>query len=108
MTLRQSRYKKKKKEGLIPYYLGYKISLKEKLKRKNDFEWISPLFFTDQEAEPFYLVVNLKYLISLPKFKTSIFEAKYRIREQLLNQLILRASNHASRPGIAELFVSKP
>lgn len=96
------------KEGLIPYYLGYKISLKEKLKRKNDFEWISPLFFTDQEAEPFYLVVNLKYLISLPKFKTSIFEAKYRIREQLLNQLILRASNHASRPGIAELFVSKP
>jgi 23S rRNA maturation-related 3'-5' exoribonuclease YhaM len=65
----------------------------------------SPIF-TDVEQEPFYLVVNLKYLLTLPH-KTSIFEAKYRIREQLLNQLILRASNHASRPGINELYVSK-
>lgn len=93
------------KEGLIPYYLGYKISKTDFVKRKNDFEWHSPLFFTDVEQEPFYLVVNLKYLLTLPSHKTSIFEAKYRIREQLLNQLILRASNHASRPGINELYV---
>lgn len=96
------------KEGLIPYYLGYKISLEDKKrnKRKNEFEWTSPLFQTDLETEPFYLVFNLKYLISLPKHKISIFEPRYRIREQLLNQLILRASNHASRPGITELYVS--
>ncbi|MDQ8997462.1 hypothetical protein RFH54_16145 [Acinetobacter soli] len=93
------------KEGLIPYYLGYKISKKDFVKRRNDFEWHSPLFFTDVELEPFHLVVNLKYLVTLPSHKTSIFEAKYRIREQLLNQLILRASNHASRPGINELYV---
>ncbi|CAM9212362.1 hypothetical protein [Acinetobacter bereziniae] len=93
------------KEGLIPYYLGYKISKTDFVKRKNDFEWHSPLFFTDVEQEPFYLVVNLKYLLTLPPHKTSIFEAKYRVREQLLNQLILRASNHASRPGINELYV---
>ncbi|MCI3881037.1 MULTISPECIES: hypothetical protein [Acinetobacter] len=93
------------KEGLIPYYLGYKVSKTDFVKRKNDFEWHSPLFFTDVEPEPFYLVVNLKYLLTLPPHKTSIFEAKYRIREQLLNQLILRASNHASRPGINELYV---
>jgi len=97
------------KEGLIPYYLGYKISLDDykKNKRNNDFEWKSPLFFTDKDSAPFYLIFNLKYLISLPKHKTFIFEAKYRIREQLLNQLIIKASNHASRPGITELFPPK-
>ncbi|MBJ8501665.1 MULTISPECIES: hypothetical protein [Acinetobacter] len=93
------------KEGLIPYYLGYKISRTDFVKRKNEFEWHSPLFFTDAETEPFYLVINLKYLLTLHSQKTSIFEVKYRIREQLLNQLILRASNHASRPGINELYV---
>lgn len=106
------------KEGPISYIFGFRVSYKKYLERENDFkdenkphakrpgsEWASPLFFVDEE--PFYLLLNLQIIVSFTKNEIKSYEVLYRIREQLLNQLILRATTYASRPGITELPAPK-
>lgn len=101
------------RSGPITYLLG--IEIPENAERKKDKEgkelklqeaiWKSPVFLTTDNPEPFRLHVHIRFLISvLPQIGES-WGACYRIREQLLMNLLATASSYSSRPGIVQLTV---
>ncbi|WP_228149860.1 hypothetical protein, partial [Acinetobacter baumannii] len=62
--------------------------------------------FSYRDEDPaFYIVLNLQLVISKVKGQLDSYQTLYRLREQLLNQVIVRATTFASRPGINELYV---
>lgn len=113
------------KEGPIPYIFGFKVKSSKFQCREEDFrnpelkfknkkisDWASPLFYYENSClsmptiHPFHLVLNLQLIITFVKGKLDNYTTTYRIREQLLNQIILRAANFSSRPGITELILT--
>ncbi len=108
------------KKGPISYIFGYIVSHTKYNCRQDDFDnpaeksfnkrlsdWSSPLFYYEGAGSPFYIVLNLQLVITTVKDKLAGYETLYRIREQLLNQIILRTTTFASRPGITELYVPR-
>jgi hypothetical protein len=111
------------KEGPIPYVFGFRVNSRKykcreidfanpelKFKSKKISDWASPLFYYESldqtRIQPFHLVLNLQLIITAVKGKFDTYTTVYRIREQLLNQIILRTANFSSRPGITELILS--
>jgi hypothetical protein len=91
--------------GPIPYLLGLEIPAEITLARTDrkppKAEWLSPVLVVDDS--PFYLAVNCRYLITVPKSQVKSWTAVYRLREQLLMDLIDYAGGYISRPGKVEL-----
>jgi hypothetical protein len=90
------------KKGPITYLLGISTAAKP-TKTLPASIWKSPPFSEPQAADSFYLYVNCRMQITVPPDDCKDWSVLYRIREQLLMQLITTASNHASRPGIVSL-----
>jgi hypothetical protein len=96
------------RSGPITYLFGMEIP--EDAKRKTDKDghtlrmtdaiWQSPLFVTPSVANPFRLHVHFRFSINLLPTAVTAWAATYRLREQLLMQLITTASVYSSRPGI--------
>ena len=106
------------KQGPIPYIFGFIVESEKYRDRERDFsdpnqkimskklsDWVSPLFSYIDEDPAFYIVLNLQLVISKVKGQLDEYHNLYRLREQLLNQVIVRATSFASRPGINELYV---
>lgn len=106
------------KQGPIPYIFGFVVEAEKYHERERDFldpdkkfiskklsDWVSPLFSYRDEDPAFYIVLNLQLVISKVKGQLDSYQTLYRLREQLLNQVIVRATTFASRPGINELYV---
>ncbi|HAV4558229.1 hypothetical protein ABGT03_06435 [Acinetobacter baumannii] len=106
------------KQGPIPYIFGFVVDAEKYHERERDFsdpekkfinkklsDWVSPLFNYIDEQPAFYIVLNLQLVISKVKGQLDTYQTLYRLREQLLNQVIVRATSFASRPGINELYV---
>ena len=111
------------KEVIIPYVIGYKISssnenkLAKKINRlSKDYPsfWVSPLFLGYEKDEEnktykksFYIVLKLSLQVMLKKcfFADSNDKIiiRYRIREQLLTNLIQKIANYSSRVGFNQL-----
>ena len=88
------------KTGFVPFYLGLEVS-KEDIKSKErppQALWQSPPFAKDGNAR--ILLVSSLFPISLTKEAVQDTTAEYRIREQLLNDLLHRIHTHGSRPGV--------
>ena len=91
-----------KRPGPLPYYLG--LELKEVYKAKKGMApgalWTSPPF--EREGTVFLLHVNARFHISLLRKKAKNQECLYRLREQLLNNLIYWIHSYSARPGTIE------
>jgi hypothetical protein len=89
--------------GPIPFLLGVEVPVD--VRRDERFlqkaEWCSPVFAI--QGPPFRLTVNCRYFVTIPQAQTEGWVAAYRLREQLLMDLIDYSGGYVSRPGIVEL-----
>ena len=99
------------RKGPIIYLLG--IEIPENAKRKVDDNgnalklgaaiWRSPVFVMPDIPQPSRLHVHIRFSVSVLPSATADWFTHYRIREQLLMDLLTSASNYSSRPGIVKL-----
>ncbi|MEQ1932765.1 MAG: hypothetical protein ABL962_02635 [Fimbriimonadaceae bacterium] len=92
------------KKGTIPYVFGMEIPLDA---RSNSFkatgaEWSSPVL-TRSDGSTYLLIANARLVASMTSDGCIDFKVRYRLREQLLMQLITHASEYAARPGILKM-----
>ena len=99
-----------RRAGPIPFLLG--VEIPEGIERIEDSsgafrppaaEWSSPVLVVAEENGPFELVINARYQVNLTADEVKKWTALYRLREQLLMQVIVHASTYHSRPGIMNL-----
>jgi hypothetical protein len=76
----------------------------KKTKKLSDAIWESPLFI-DAGKAAFRLYIHMRYPMTLSLKQQNKLQANFRLREQLLMELITKASHHAARPGIMQLSV---
>lgn len=88
-----------KQPGPIPYQLGLLVS-SERIKTGSVpmAVWRSPCF--EIEGEACYLHVNARFSLSLPRAHAEAEKPLFRLRDQLLNQLIYELHGYGARPGI--------
>lgn len=99
------------RKGPITYLLGVEVPEDAARKMGKDKKplrvpgavWTSPLLVREGMAGPYRLYVHSRFSTSLARSRCTDWKPKYRIREQLLMQLISHASENMSRPGIVEL-----
>jgi len=99
--------------GPLTYLLG--VEIPENATRKTDDEgntlrlaeaiWRSPVFLTPITTEPSRLHVHIRFPITVLGSACTAWTARYRLREQLLMNLITSASTYLARPGIVQLPV---
>jgi len=66
-------------------------------------EWPSPVFVVEEGGGAFRLSVNCRFGITRTAAACQGWQARYRLREQLLMHLISHANVYVSRPGIVQL-----
>ncbi len=82
--------------GTLPYYLG--LELPYPLRGHPKALWVSPPF--EKDGSTVYLYVNARFPVSLPPKFAERKNVRYRLREQLLNDLIYHIHSHGARPGM--------
>lgn len=88
-----------KQPGPIPYQLGLLVPKPNKKgSTPPQAVWKSPYF--EHEGEECFLHVNARFSLSLPRAKVMAGKPLFRLREQLLNELIYRLHSYGARPGI--------
>lgn len=88
------------KPGPLPFHLGLFLTVSKVGKDKAPAAlWASPSF--EFKGESSLLHVNARFQISLsPNAKTVKTKPLFRLREQLLNDMIYQLHSHGARPGI--------
>ena len=102
-----------KRPGPVPFLFAVEIpvSLERLLTNKKTgqplppsaAEWRSPVLTLPDELDPFVLHVNSRFEITRPAAATETWAVSYRLREQLLMQLIGHTTTYVGRPGIVRL-----
>jgi hypothetical protein len=94
-----------KRLGPITYIFALEIPLDGRARGYNSpgAEWKSPILVTPDSKEPFYLVANARFSLSLVRDAYADVTVCYRLREQLLMQLITHVSEYNGRPGIISM-----
>ena len=92
------------KKGTMPFIFGMEIPLDA---RSNSFkptgaEWSSPIL-TRSDGSTYQLIANARLVASMTSEGCTGFKVRYRLREQLLMQLITHAAEYAARPGILQM-----
>ena len=97
-----------KQPGPFPYYLGLELPEASTSKSGNPPAalWRSPSF--DSEGATRLLHVNARFQISLAPAYAKRQKALYRLREQLLNDLIYQIHGYGARPGILSFREVRP
>lgn len=97
-----------KKPQTLSYFLGLEIS-RSSVRDPSSGDmplpeslWVSPLFSINDEDR--VLLFNAGSLLVFPVAVVSDAQPVYRLREQILNDLLFKLRNHQSRPGIISLF----
>jgi len=88
-----------KRPGPLPFHLGLMLPESKAAKGKlRAAVWTSPLFeFNDEIC---LLNVNARFEISLTGAKIADSQPLFRLREQLLNDLIFKLHSYGARPGV--------
>lgn len=97
------------RSGPLPYLLGLEIPSGVERQPDNTgtvrlpaSEWSSPTLSVEPNEDPFVLVVNSRYSLSVTRAEAEGWRRAYRLREQLLMHLISHASSYQARPGIVQ------
>ena len=95
------------KPGPLPFHLGLFLTVSKVGKDKAPAAlWTSPSF--EFKGKFSLLHVNARFQISLsPNAKTVKTKPLFRLREQLLNDMIYQLHSHGARPGIISFRESK-
>lgn len=88
-----------RKSPCLPFVLAVEVPASMKYNTNSPAFWISPVFRSEDDREV-RLIANVLYTATLTKRKAKKLAAAYRLRDQLINQLAFRRSQHAMRPGI--------
>ena len=93
--------------GPLPFHLGLHLPASEvgKDRKPPAALWISPCFEHDGKAH--FLHVNVRFQVSLPACRAKQEQQIFRLREQLLNDLIYQIHGYGARPGIISFRESK-
>ena len=92
--------------GPLPFHLGLCLPASEARSGTPPAAlWRSPYFKHD--GQPHFLHVNARFQVSLPSGKARQTPPLFRLREQLLNDLIYQLHGYGARPGIISLRGSK-
>jgi len=86
--------------GPVPYLMGLEIPVDVKQNTPSKAEWHSPVIVFAGNNEPFKLHVNSRQLVTVTAAQTDEWAVQYRLREQLLMDLIDHAAGYISRPGV--------
>lgn len=88
--------------GPVPYHLGLLLPADKIMTRRKPPAalWTSPCF--ELEESPHFLHVNARFPVSLPTDQVT-GQPLFRMREQLLNDLVYGLHSHGARPGIISL-----
>ena len=93
-----------RRPGPIAYVLAIELSSAAKFRGKaKDALWRSPTILLEDTNEPVRLRVNCRFMITRTSKAVQRWTVCYRLREQLLVELINHAADYASRPGIISL-----
>lgn len=86
--------------GPLPYYLGLELPVAFAMKRGNPPAalWASPPFESDGTIRSLH--VSARFQVSLPAEDVKNEKPLYRLREQLLNNLIYQVHAYGARPGM--------
>lgn len=66
-------------------------------------EWVSPVFETPDQQQYYKLVANSRYVVTFTRAQVASWKVLYRLREQLLTQLVGHVMQYNARPGIVAL-----
>jgi hypothetical protein len=92
--------------GPLTYLLGIEIPRDAKRKGKlTDAIWKSPVFSIPGGTQISRLHAHIRFPMTLLARACAAWTARYRLREQLLMNLIACTSTYAARPGIVQLPV---
>ena len=92
--------------GPLPFHLGLCLSASDARKDKPPAAlWRSPCFECNERAH--FLHVNARFQVSLPSGRAKQASPLFRLREQLLNDLIYQIHGYGARPGIISFRESK-
>ncbi len=83
--------------GPIPYILGIELTDLRKGTKRPDSVWSSPTISSDDK--PCILLASARYPVVLSPSDAQKQRIRYRIREQLLMELIAKIGTHVTRPG---------
>ncbi|WP_428156299.1 hypothetical protein [Brevundimonas sp.] len=93
------------RDGPVPYYVGA-IVPEEIIQQREDVpasEWMSPVLSVPGTAGSVRIAVNARFPLTLVRDVANRMTPSFRIREQLLMQMITAAGDYQSRPGIVQL-----
>ena len=95
-----------KRLGPLPYNLGLYLDsdLVRDDRKPPQSLWRSPIFWINEKS--IHLHVNATYQISLSPNAQSIDSPKFRLREQILNELIYRIHSYCARVRVPSRFVN--
>ena len=95
--------------GPLPFYLGLCLPApaveSEKRKPPPAALWKSPCF--EYDDEPCFLHVNARFHVSLSSKELKQETCLFRLREQILNDLIYRIHSYGARPGFISFRIKK-
>ena len=92
--------------GPLPFHLGLRLpTLEARSGTPPAALWRSPCF--EQDGQAHFLHVSARFQMSLPSRKAEQAQQLFRLREQLLNDLIYQIHGYGARPGIISFRGSK-
>ena len=92
--------------GPLPFHLGLCLPASDARKDTPPAAlWRSPCF--EHSGEACFLHVNARFQLSFPVWKAKREQLLFRLREQLLNDLIYQIHGYGARPGIISFRESK-
>ena len=92
--------------GPLTYLFGLEMPIevyRRRGKKAPASEWRSPTLLIEPDDGPFVLAVNARYPLNVAPTVAEAWQPVYRLREQLLMQLILHTGSYLARPGIVQL-----
>lgn len=92
------------RKGSLPFHLGL---LMPEADAKNPKEcqnslWTSPDFVDDESGLIYRLHVSARYQFLLPRESVENAQVRFRLREQIVNEMIYRLHSYCARPGILQ------
>jgi hypothetical protein len=95
------------KPGPLPYALGLEMPWQSLSNNpKPEALWVAPVFIISGGTR--CLAVHSRFLITLARARIAGVQPEYRIRDQLLSQLIFKIHSHGMRPGAIAFEERKP
>lgn len=91
--------------GPVPFYVGLLLPANVADARENvpKAEWLSPLLSLDNFQGAHHLAVNARFPLTLTPIEAEALQPFFRLREQLLMELVAEAGSYQTRPGIVAL-----